>query len=439
MRAASPVVWIVATGSEILQGHYSDLNGPWLSGRLLRVGLRSARHVVLSDDPDALREGLQDAARQADLVIVTGGLGPTEDDLTRQAIASAWGRDLIEDPEALRLLTERLRLRGIRLLPINRTQARIPAGARLIPNANGTAPGFFIAPEAGRAALLALPGPPRELQPMFDAGGLPLVLEAFDWRPAEQRILELRTAGLREAEVNQRLRDLFGRDPLVEVGLLFNLGGVDVRMTFKARDPEERERAASQWREEVQRRLGKENVYGENGRTPAEAAGALLVERCQTVALAESCTGGLMAATLIDPPGASAYFREGFVTYANEAKIARLGVEPVLIERHGAVSAPVAEAMADGARRAAATDWAVSVTGIAGPDGGSAEKPVGLAWFGLARPNGEVCSSRRQFWGTRDEIRQRAALAGLDLLRRGILGVPLAPKLPEENGSAPAA
>jgi nicotinamide-nucleotide amidase len=431
MSIAEPIVWIVVTGSEILQGHYSDLNGPWLSARLLSVGLRSARHVALLDDPDALREGLEEAARRADLVITSGGLGPTEDDLTRQAIASAWGRELVEDPEALRLLTERLRRRDVRLLAVNRVQARIPAGARLIPNANGTAPGFFIAPEAGRAALLSLPGPPRELRPMFDESGLPLILEGFHWHPAEQRILELRTAGLPESEVNERLRDLFGRDPLVEVGLLCNLGGVDVRMAFKAPDAAERERAANEWREEIGRRLGKDNVFGEDGLSLPQAVGALLLERRQTVALAESCTGGLMAATLIDPPGASAYFREGFVTYAKEAKTARLGVDPERLSLHGAVSAQVAEAMAAGARRVAATDWAVSVTGIAGPDGGTPEKPVGLTWFGLARPNGEVSVLRRQlFLGKREEVRQRATLAGLDLLRRGILGVPLEPKLP---------
>jgi nicotinamide-nucleotide amidase len=434
MVRPSPVVWIVATGSEILQGHYSDRNGPWLSAQLMCVGLRTARHVALPDEPEALRRGLAEAARAADLVITTGGLGPTEDDLNRQIIAEVWERELFEDAEAIAGIEARLKARGREeLLPANRVQGRIPRGSRLMPNPNGTAPGFFIPPESGRAALLALPGPPRELQPMFEATGLPLILEAFGWTGHELRNLTLRTAGLPEALVNERLRDLFGGDPRVELALLFTLGTVDVRMTLTEEDPAARDATAARWREIIGERLGRENIYGENDDTLAACVRRLLRERGQTVAVAESCTGGLLAGSLTDVPGASQYFVEGFVTYANAAKIARLGVAPELIARHGAVSPQVAEAMAEGARRAAMSDWAVSVTGVAGPDGGTPEKPVGLVWFGLARPGGEVSLLRHQFAGGRDEIRQRAVQAGLDLLRRGVLGLPLAVRLPETS------
>jgi nicotinamide-nucleotide amidase len=434
MTDKAPVIWIVATGSEILQGHYSDRNGPWLSARLMEAGLRTARHMALPDDGNALRAGLGEAAAAADLVITTGGLGPTEDDLNRFAIADVWGRELYEDPEAIRGIAELLERRGRSLLPANRVQGQLPRGARLMPNPNGTAPGFFIPASDGQAVLLALPGPPRELQPMFAAFGLPLILECFGSAVGGALTnLTLRTAGLPEAAINERIRDLFGSDPAVEPALLFSLGTVDVRLTLNEPDPAAQTATAERWRRLIGERLGAENVYAEGAETLAACVGGLLRPRGQTVATAESCTGGLLAGSLTDVPGSSNWFMEGFVTYANDAKIARLGVPPGLIERHGAVSPEVAEAMAAGARRVTGCDWAIAVTGIAGPDGGTAEKPVGLVWFGLARPGGDTTALKDLVPGNRDEVRQRAVQRGLDLLRRGILGHSLRAQLPSLN------
>jgi nicotinamide-nucleotide amidase len=433
MSGKLPVVWIVAFGSEILQGHYCDRNGPWLSARLMDAGLPTARHMALPDDAEPMRRGLSEAVGAANLVVTTGGLGPTEDDISRRIVAEVWGRELDEDAEALRGIEELLKKRGRALTAANRVQALTPRGSRLVPNANGTAPGFYLPPEAGRPALLALPGPPRELQPMFEAVGMPLILESFGGGRPALRNLTLRTAGLPEATINERLRDLFGSDPAVDLALLFTLGSVDVRLTLKGPDSQSQAMAADHWRRTIGERLGAENIFGEDDETLAVGVGRLLRERGQTVATAESCTGGLLAGNLTDVPGSSNWFAEGFVTYANEAKIARLGVASELIERHGAVSPDVAEAMAAGARRATGCDWALGVTGIAGPGGGTDEKPVGLVWFGLARPGGEVSVVRHVFGGGRDEVRQRAVQRALDLLRRGRLGTALTASFPAKS------
>jgi nicotinamide-nucleotide amidase len=398
------------------------------------VGLPTARHMALPDDGGALRDGLGWAAEKADLVITTGGLGPTEDDLNRSVIADVWGRELYEDADAIQGITEQLQRRGRTLLTANRVQAQLPRGARLAPNPNGTAPGFYLPPEEGKAAILALPGPPRELQPMFEMSGLPMILETFgSVARGALTNLTLRTAGLPEAAINERIRDLFGSDPAVDLALLFTLGTVDVRLTLLENDPIAQAATAVRWRRLIAERLGAENIYAEGQETLAASVGNELRRRGQTVATAESCTGGLLAASLTDIVGASAWFTEGFVTYANEAKIARLGVGPELIERHGAVSPEVAEAMAAGARRVTGCDWAISATGIAGPSGGTAEKPVGLVWYGLARPGGDAAAIQHVLAGGRDEIRQRAVQRGLDLLRRVILGQPLRAHLPSRE------
>jgi nicotinamide-nucleotide amidase len=270
---------------------------------------------------------------------------------------------------------------------------------------------------------------------MFNLFGLDLVVEGLGWEGRAMQAVTFRTAGLAEARMNERMRDLFGGDPRVDLAFLCALGTVDVRLTLKESDAAARAATLAEWRAIVAGRLGADNIFGEDDATLPAVVVGLLRERGQSVSFAESCTGGWIASLLTDAPGASECFGESFVPYANAAKIQRLGVSPALLDRYGAVSAQCAEAMALGARRAAGSDWAIGVTGIAGPTGGSAEKPVGLVWFGLARPNGEVSLLRHQFLGERNEVRRRAANAGLDLLRRGILGLPLTPRLPEHDAS----
>jgi len=388
--------------------------------------------MALPDDPGRLREGLGEAARQADLVISTGGLGPTDDDLNRDAIKEIWGVALEENAEAWEKIQERFARRGRPLVASNRVQALIPRGATALQNDHGTAPGFFLPSVAGgpRAAVLALPGPPREMQPMFLERAAPLILTHYGLGRARLRILTFHTVGLAESRVNETVKDLFGRDPRVNLALLATPGRVDIRLTLMGENDEANAELARTWRALVQERVGAQPIFGENGVALEEALGRLLQERGQTVATAESCTGGLLAGRLTNISGSSAYFREGFVTYSNAAKIGRLGVEGRLLALYGAVSPQVAAAMADGARRMARTDWAVSVTGIAGPKGGSADKPVGLVYFGLAAPDGSPRCVRQQFIGEREEVRLQAAQAALEVLRRALLGYPLEGEVP---------
>ena len=423
-ETTSPIIWIISTGTEILQGHYPDRNAQWLSDRLLSMGLRVARHMAVADDAGSLREAFGEAAARADLLITTGGLGPTVDDLNRQILTELWGCELIEDAEALRRIVERFKQHGLKMPESNRVQALIPSGATILQNDHGTAPGFYMRPgvEGGpRATLLALPGPPREMQPMFLDRSAGLILEQFATCRRRLRMLTFHTIGLSESLINERVRDLFDADPLVNFALLASLGKVDVRLTLMGADEAINAELEAQWRERIHDRLGAENIYGENEETLESVVGDLLRRSGQTLATAESCTGGMVATRLTDVPGSSDIFREGFVTYANEAKMARLGVPEDLLARHGAVSEPVAGAMAQGARRAAGVDWAVSLTGIAGPGGGTEEKPVGLVWFGLASPDGMVRTFERRFIGTRTDVRQRATQFALDLLRRALI------------------
>ncbi len=434
----SPVIWIFSTGTEILQGHHTDRNSPEISARLHELGLQTARHVAIPDNADALREALSEAAARAHLVITTGGLGPTVDDMNRPAMAEAWGVDLVENAEALERIRERYRRRELAMPESNRKQAFAPRGSVVLQNDHGTAPGFYLrpGPEGPRATLLALPGPPREMRPMFEEGALPLILEQFGGRPSRFRTLKMLTHDIPEALVNERIEDLFEADTRVGVALLAAQGRVEVRLTLMGETGEENDRLEHDWRERIHGRLGAENIITEGDEGLETVIGRLLRERGQTVATAESCTGGQIAGRITDVAGSSEYFIEGFITYANRAKLARIGVNPDLLARHGAVSIEVAGAMATGTREIAGTDWAVSVSGIAGPGGGSADKPVGLVFIGLAGPDGVAHAQRRQFVGNRAEVRLQTVQTALDMLRRGLIGAPIRPTLAASMGSS---
>ena len=420
-----PRIWIVSTGTEILQGHYPDTNAQWLSRELMEMGFEVDRHMALPDRHEALGRELAMACERCDLVIMTGGLGPTADDLNRETVAGVFQTKLIEDERAKREIEERFTRRGRVMPESNLVQALVPEGAKILYNKWGTAPGFFLAPAEGsglRARLLALPGPPREMHPLFKTLAVGLINEAFGQRARTMRTLTIHTVGVAESYINDRMKDLFGIDPKVNVALLAGKWRVDVRLTLQGDSPEENKALEEEWREMIVSRLGPEKIFGEDETTLPQAVGELLRERGQTLALAESCTGGLIAKQITDVPGSSDYFIEGFVTYANDAKTRRLGVPEELLAEHGAVSPQVAEAMATGARAATDADWALSVTGIAGPGGGTEEKPVGLVYFGLASPEGRVKHRRIMgLGGEREAIREFSAVTGLDILRRAII------------------
>lgn len=414
-----PRIEIVSTGTEILQGLYPDTNAQWLSRRLLEIGLPASHHSAVGDSVADLENHLRVLIRRSDFLIVTGGLGPTEDDVNRQAIARVYNLELAEDPKAIEQMRERFARRGLPFNEANRVQALIPQGARVLYNEWGTAPGFLIEGSDTVATLAALPGPPREMRPMFERWVQPYLIQRF--RPSERFVvLTLHTIDLPESEINARLHDLYHADPTVYVGLLAEQGKVDIRLTARGADEDKIRRVLGELRCRVEERLGADSVYGADDETLESAAASLLKARGLTISVAESCTGGMIAARLTNVAGASSYLLEGFVTYTNDAKVARLGVERDLIERHGAVSRQVARAMAEGVRRVAKSALGLSATGIAGPGGGTAEKPVGLLYVGLAWGNDSVVVERR-FLGNRNENRIYSANIALDLVRRHLL------------------
>lgn len=412
-------VEIVSTGTEIMQGLYADTNAQWLSNQLLALGLPVSYHSAVGDSLEDLADHLTVITRRCDLAIMSGGLGPTADDVTRYAIARVYNRNLVEDTAALEQMRRRFARRNLAFNESNRVQAMIPEGAQVFYNEWGTAPGFLIEGSDCLAALAALPGPPRELRPMFVRWVQPYLMKRF--RPYERFMtLTLHTIDLPESEIDAKLKNLYDADPSVYIGLLAEQGKVDIRLTAHGSDEKKVRGVLEEFRRRIEEKIGPESIYGTDEETLEEAVGKLLQSRGLTIAVAESCTGGMITSRLVNVAGSSSYVLEGFITYTNEAKIARLGVERDLVERHGAVSRQVARAMAEGVRRVTQTDLGLSATGIAGPDGGTPEKPVGLVYIGLAWGNDSVVIAKR-FLGNRNENRTYTTNVALDLVRRHLL------------------
>lgn len=403
---------IIAVGSELLGMGRPETNSLYLASRLLPLGFQLRRKCVVGDDPQLLQETLVLALRGAHLVLLTGGLGPTEDDVTREAVAALLGRSLREDPELLDQLRRRYRRFGLPMSENNRRQAQVPEGARVLPNPGGTAPGLAL--EVEQRWIILLPGPPRELQPMVEQHVVPLLQEVFPVRPRPFRILKV--AGEAESAVDQQVASLYRQQPEVDATILSSPGIVSLYFLWRGADPQEGEERLARLVDAVREKLG-DAVYSEREETLAEALGSRLRRLDLSLAAAESCTGGWLGKLVTDVPGSSDYFRGGVVCYSNEAKVALLGVPSKFLEREGAVSAAVAEAMAVGARRAFAADVAVSATGIAGPGGGSEQKPVGTVYLGLAMGD-RVRSRRHWFPGNREAVRLRTANLLLDWVRR---------------------
>jgi len=404
---------IIAVGDELLAGQTVDTNSAWLADRLGPRGVGTVRHVTVGDDAGAVAAAVAAAAAEADLVLVTGGLGPTPDDLSREALAAAMGAPLREDPRQVRRIAGFFAARDRQMKPSNRSQALVPAGAEAVDNDCGTAPGLRA--RLADAEVVVLPGPPHEMRAMFERAVLPRLPAG----PAIARRV-LRTFGAGESDVAERIADLMarGRDP--SVGTTAGAGVVAVRIAASGETADAAEAAADATADEARRRLGG-LVFGDGERTLAAVVGDRLRADGRTLAVAESCTGGMLGGMLTDAAGASDYFLGGVVAYADAAKTSLLGVDAGLIARRGAVSDPVATAMAEGVRDRLGADWGVGITGIAGPTGGSAEKPVGLVFIALAGPAPDAPTTHRHvFPGDRDTIRRRAALAALDHLRHAL-------------------
>ncbi len=408
---------IVTIGTEMLLGDLVDTNTAWISQRLAALGVSMYRHTTVGDNTDRIIGALKDAASRADLVVTTGGLGPTSDDLTNACIGALTGRPMVEYPEARRHIDEKFARFGREPTPSNYKQALFPEGTELIPNPLGTAPGALVEWEG--TLFATLPGVPAEMKRMFEETLEPLIRERSDGSIVSKT---LHFAGIGESALAEKVQDfLDASDPTVAP--LAGQGRVRLRITTRAATEEEAHGKIQPVEKEILDRLG-EYFFGENEETLESSVGRLLAERGATVALAESCTGGLISKRLTDVAGSSAYFVEGFVTYSNASKERLLDVPQEMLAEHGAVSGPVAQAMAEGARKISGADYGLSVTGVAGPGGGTEEKPVGLVYVGVADAEGaEAEKLDLTAWArSRSSIRERSANRALDLLRLRIEG-----------------
>jgi len=426
MQIASAAV--ISTGTELLQGLYADTNARWLAEQLCAEGVEVRLIAAAPDDGNELEALLRYAGARVDLIVCSGGLGPTGDDVNRDVFARVFAAPLERDERVVAMMRERFARRHISMPESNLVQALVPRGAAVLYNDWGTAPGFFLPPAPERlaaacdvppCALLALPGPPPELMPMFRERALPLLRP----RLAGRRYVAVRvlhTLGAPESELGQYVHDLFVTSADVAYTMLSKPHGVDIRILVRGSDAGEVHRRLAELEQETRRRIPPEIIYGRDDETLPHIVADLLTRKQFTLATAESCTGGLIAKLLTDIAGSSAFFTQGFLTYSNQAKVRMLGVAPRTIERYGAVSEETAWEMARGALRRAGTDYAIATTGIAGPTGGAPDKPVGLVYVGLARQD-HTEVRRFIFAGNREFNRTFTALTALNWLRLDVM------------------
>jgi nicotinamide-nucleotide amidase len=403
---------IITFGSELLHGLVRDTNAERIAEQLASIGIDVIAHTTVGDETARMGEALRTAGHRASVVVTTGGLGATPDDLTRKTIATVFRRRLVLDEAVLERMRARFRERGVPMPTINESQALIPRGSRLIENPRGLAPGLHFAHV--EAEYFCLPGVPSEADAMMESYVLPYLRTRVPSLPLARYMV--RTVGISETALAERLQAIASEEERVRIGYLPHPFGVDITIAATALDQAWAVEALERTERKV-RELAGEHVYGTGKETLSAAVGALLAERKITLAIAESVTGGAVSAAVTESPGASRYLLGAIVAYGNRAKQEILGVQPRTLERHGAVSAEVAEAMAEGVRERFGADLALSTTGIAGPDGGSAEKPVGLVYLGLSSREG-TRSVRHLFSGIRSEVVARSAAYALDLARR---------------------
>jgi nicotinamide-nucleotide amidase len=406
---------IVAVGSEMLTEDKIDTNSLYLTGQLNVLGVEVVQKTIVGDDRDRLTSVIADAVKRSGIVILSGGLGPTEDDVTRDAAAAALGcvqafRQDISDSIAARFARMQRKM-----AENNKRQAFVIDGAEVLPNDRGTAPGQWISRD-GRIVML-LPGPPKEMKAMFEQQCLPRLRELLPARFI--RTVHMRVAGMGESDVDQLIAPVYTKYTNPVTTILAGAGDIQLHLRAQCATAEEAEALLKEVSDQIVAILG-DRIYTRTGQLLEETVGSLLAARKETVAVAESCTGGLLAQRMTATPGSSISFLAGFVTYTEAIKTAVLGVPAELLEAHGAVSEPVAKSMAEGARSQAGTTYALSVTGFAGPDGGTESNPVGTVYIGLAYPGG--CDVRRvQFLGDRARVRMLASQTALDMLRRKLI------------------
>jgi nicotinamide-nucleotide amidase len=408
-----PDAEIIAVGSELLTPQRLDTNSLYLTDQLNALGVEVVRKTVVGDERERLTDSILGAAARSKIVVLTGGLGPTEDDLTREAVAGALGRSLVFHQDICDGIEARLRYFGRTMAEINRRQAYAIEGAEILPNARGTAPGQWILNDG--VAFVLLPGPPTELKAMFEGQCLPRLQQLLP--PQVIRTRWLRVVGISESELDQLISPVYKRYANLSTTILAVSGEIHVHLRARCASEHEAETLVAEASAEIEPLLG-DRVYSCNGDSLEKVIGDLLRARGASLGVAESATGGLLGGRITAVPSASDYFRGGFVTYSDQMKIQLLGVPAALIAEHTAVSEPVAQAMAEGARAGTGSDYALSITGYAGPDG----EKVGLVFIGLAAPDGSEVR-RLQWPADRERVRAFSTNIALDMLRRRLLSL----------------
>ena len=408
---------ILAIGSEMLGPLRQDTNSLWLTARLEEVGIPVVRKAIVGDDPERIREELDNASRAAGIVFTTGGLGPTADDLTVAVVADWLGARLRRDAAFLEKIRRRFARRGFQMPACNEKQADFIEGADVLENPRGTAPGFWA--RRGPTEIVLLPGVPSEMKEILESRVLPELTRRGKGAVGRRRVL--RIAGMGESAVEELVAPLYAKWKDDPVTILASPGEVQLHLATRG-EPELAEARLSAMEADFRAVLG-DRIFGKDGEDLPAIVGHLLRQSGRTLALAESCTGGLVSSMLTDVPGSSDYFLGSVVSYANAAKSELLGVSKETLASRGAVSAEAAREMAEGARARFDSDLAVSVTGIAGPDGGTPEKPVGTVFFALVERAGRSVEKKRHFVGDRSTIRRSSAIQALELLRRRLAGI----------------
>lgn len=403
---------IIAVGSELLTPQRVDTNSLFLTDQLNGLGVEVVTKSVIGDDLNRLADAVRRAIGRSQIVILSGGLGPTEDDLTRDSVAAALDRRLIYHPEIADLLEQRFAQMKRKMSEVNKRQAFMVEGAEILPNDRGTAPGQWIEDSGSR--LMLLPGPPHEMKAMFTRQCLPRLTRIVPRQVIQT--LVLRVAGMPESDLDQLISPVYKKYENPATTILAAAGDIQIHLRARCATEAEAMALLAEVAGPIDLLLG-DRIYSRNGQSLEEVVGDLLRKRRATLAAAESCTGGLLSERVTSVPGSSDYFLGGFVTYANRMKMDWLGVPETIIEEFGAVSREAAEAMARGARRRSGATYALSITGVAGPDGGTVKSPVGTVYVGLA--DAGACSvTHRQFIGDRARIRQFSTQMALDILRR---------------------
>ena len=414
--AVSRTASILAVGSELLGTTRLDTNSLFLTGELETMGVRVVRKTCVGDEGEDLAAEMRLALDRAPLLVVSGGLGPTADDRTKEVLAAILGRRLVRDEEILSRLRERFRRRGFEMPKVNEKQADVIEGAVVLPNRRGSAPGFLV--ETGGRTVVLLPGVPAEMKAMWSAEAAPLLAHVYGSTGVHRRVLKV--GGLPESVVEERIRPVYAAHPDVPVTILASAG--EVQLHFAARGaPEEAARALERLETDFRKALGGD-LFGRDEETLEGVVGELLRAHGQTLGLSESCTGGLLAGRLTDVPGSSDYFLGSAVTYANSAKIGLAGVRGETLERFGAVSEETARELAAGARHRFGATIGVAVTGIAGPGGGTPEKPVGTVHLALDGSGGTRLHRCRLFPGDRTLVRRWTTTAALVMIRQYLMG-----------------